>query len=331
MHPALPPLNRFPLSRQHPMETEIIAATDHFILKIAPFQTQTQREKVLRWELTGIITKAIPDGQYERMLTVARANIIYYMADDFFETICEATKSPLMLEIKNILIDKELGESAMARAFGDLYDTLARNCPAPEYNQYVRFAIEWLRSQTNPVYETDIAARLKFRRIDSGGYLFFAFARYALNIYLTDEELDHPMLVRCLDIAIDCTTIENDIVSYEKEILEFSMRSNETRPLLNLVDVGRQVTTPLEAQLILREEIKRHEAELYGALSTALSDKELQKSEPIQRWLAAIPYVVSGNIWWSQTCNRFNIPGKPVLRKTIHLEGGEDFTEPKCL
>jgi hypothetical protein len=45
-------------------------------------------------------------------------------------------------------------------------------------------------------------AQLKWRRVDSGGYFFFAFARYAVGIYLSDEQLDDPLLAKCTDIGI---------------------------------------------------------------------------------------------------------------------------------
>jgi hypothetical protein len=45
-------------------------------------------------------------------------------------------------------------------------------------------------------------AQLKWRRVNCGGYFFFAFARYAVGIYLSDEQIDDPLLAKCVDIAI---------------------------------------------------------------------------------------------------------------------------------
>ena len=60
---------------------------------------------------------------------------------------------------------------------------------------------------------------------------------------------------------------------------------------------GRQFTTPFEAQMFLRSKIEHYEDMLYEATSAAMSDKELQESGESQRWLAAMPYLISGNTW----------------------------------
>ncbi|KAJ7848095.1 isoprenoid synthase domain-containing protein [Mycena leptocephala] len=203
MHPDLPPFDRFLLACEHPRSAEIIAETDLFIskLEVTVFKSQAQRQKFLDDDLTSIITRGIPDGQYDKMLTMARANILYFIADDYFESTSEASN-----------------ESALARSFRDLYQTMAGASTGLEYHQYVRLSYQWLRSSEETADHTDIIAQLKWRRVDSGGYFFFAFARYAVGIYLSDEQLDDPLLAKCTDIGIDVCTMENDIVSYQKEL-----------------------------------------------------------------------------------------------------------------
>jgi hypothetical protein len=39
----------------------------------------------------------IPDGEYDKMLTMARANILYFIADDCFESTTEAHILALLL------------------------------------------------------------------------------------------------------------------------------------------------------------------------------------------------------------------------------------------
>ncbi|KAJ7910837.1 hypothetical protein B0H13DRAFT_2011092 [Mycena leptocephala] len=197
-----------------------MAETDLFISKL-----DAQRQKFLDDDLTSIISRGIPDGQYDKMLTMARANILYFIADDYFESTSK--------EIKNIF-----------------KATLSFPSTGLEYQQYVRLSYQWLRKR----------------------YFFFAFARYAVGIYLSDEQLDDPLC-----------TMENDIVSYQKE-LDNQTHSDGILPL-NLVATilahgvdGRQFTTPLEAKLFLREEIERYEEILYGALSVALSDMDKWKN-----------------------------------------------------
>ncbi|KAJ7904206.1 hypothetical protein B0H13DRAFT_2024947 [Mycena leptocephala] len=273
MHPDLPPFSRFPLAREHARSAEIIAETAHFISKldVTAFKSQAQRQKFLDDDLTQIITRGIPDGQYDKMLTMARANILYFIADDCFESTSEE-KHTFMKEIKDIFKGHTASnESALARSFRDLYQNIAAASTGLEYQQYVRLSYQWLRSNEETVNHTEITAQLKWRRVNSGGYFFFAFARYAVGIYLSDEQIDDPLLAKCADIAID-------ISSYEKE-LENQTHSDAILPP-NLVAIilahgvdDRQFTTPLEVKLFLREEIERYEEMLYAALSAALGGK----------------------------------------------------------
>ncbi|KAJ7914051.1 hypothetical protein B0H13DRAFT_2003318 [Mycena leptocephala] len=260
MHPDLPPFSRFPLAREHARSAEIIAETAHFISKldVTAFKSQAQRQKFLDDDLTQIITRGIPDGQYDKMLTMARANILYFIADDCFESTSE-----------NV-------EYTLARSFRDLYQNIAAASTGLEYQQYVRLSYQWLRSNEETVNHTEITAQLKWRRVNSGGYFFFAFARYAVGIYLSDEQIDDPLLAKCADIAID-------ISSYEKE-LENQTHSDAILPP-NLVAIilahgvdDRQFTTPLEVKLFLREEIERYEEMLHAALSAALGGKIRQQA-----------------------------------------------------
>jgi hypothetical protein len=43
---------------------------------------------------------------------------------------------------------------------------------------------------------------LDFRRYNSGGYFALALPRYALDIYLTGEELQNPLLAKCEPFAL---------------------------------------------------------------------------------------------------------------------------------
>ncbi|KAJ6583080.1 hypothetical protein DFH09DRAFT_1437858 [Mycena vulgaris] len=86
MHPNLPPLDRFPLSRDHPRKADIIAETNHSLLNIWPFKTEAERDRFIDWNLTSFITKGIPDGVYEKILQVARVNVLFFYTDDMFES-----------------------------------------------------------------------------------------------------------------------------------------------------------------------------------------------------------------------------------------------------
>ncbi|KAJ7351364.1 isoprenoid synthase domain-containing protein [Mycena albidolilacea] len=356
MHPDLPPLNRFPLAREHSRSAEMIAEAN---LYFSNLKLQTTLSPQARFEhiqtadsaglipksmqqyyhLTDVLTEALacPNGPYDRTLTITRAAILFFIADDYMDSTFEA-KLNFLREIKNILNGHpDPGVSGLAREIRDLFKTFAATSTEPEYRQYVRVTHEWFRAEEDPVHPTDISAYLKMRRVNGGAYQFTTFARYAAGIYVSDEQLSDPLLSRCLDLGIDITIFENDLASYEKEIVHEKQPNG--RPILNLVGLilrhgadDRQFTTALDVKLFLRTEIERYEEIFHASLSTALSDmddKGVPKPDHRRRWLYILPYIISGNTWWGQTCGRYNIPGKPVLRKIIHLEGGGDIIEPE--
>jgi hypothetical protein len=57
-----------------------------------------------------------------------------------------------------------------------------------------------------PAYQ-NITKYLDFRSYNSGGYFALGLARYALNIYLTDDELEVPRLVVCERLALGTPVI----------------------------------------------------------------------------------------------------------------------------
>lgn len=67
---------------------------------------------------------------------------------------------------------------------------------------------------------------------------------------------------------------------------------------------AQRFDTPLEAQMFVRKHIESYEEMLHRSLCDAMADEELRKSSAAQRWLAALPYIVSGNMWWSQQVSR---------------------------
>jgi hypothetical protein len=93
----------------------------------------------------------------------------------------------------------------------------------------------------------------------------------------------------------------------------------------------------------VRQKIADIDAQLHDRLEDALKDDQ-GRSDDYRRWLLALSYIVGGNTWWSQQVSsdsiqqnpahpkktkRYNIPGKPVPRKVIHLEDIGDFFEPE--
>ncbi|KAJ6593310.1 isoprenoid synthase domain-containing protein [Mycena capillaripes] len=196
-----------------------------------------------------------------------------------------------------------------------------------QYTQFCRLTCEFLRfallRKQEPQVYRDISEYLDARRLDAAGPFVLANVRYALDIYVTDEELESPLLASCEKLALDAWMMENDVVSYEKELEQNMLGYNLVAMLLQQGIDGRAFASAASAQDYVRKLIVDCEAKLHTAISAVLEgvSGDLAISENVHRWLFALPYVVSGNAWWSQETVRYNLPGKPVPRREIHIEG----------
>ncbi|KAJ7929790.1 hypothetical protein B0H13DRAFT_2537801 [Mycena leptocephala] len=86
MHPGLPPFARF---REHSRSPEIVAETNTYILTTWPFKSQAEWDQFVHWDVTSVITKCVPDG-------------------DWFQTLPsfnEAIPCPRLVQSKDVLDD----------------------------------------------------------------------------------------------------------------------------------------------------------------------------------------------------------------------------------
>ncbi|KAJ7282248.1 hypothetical protein C8J57DRAFT_1218480 [Mycena rebaudengoi] len=145
---------------------------------------------------------------------------------------------------------------------------------------------------TGPEYAQHVRAMTEyFRSRDPVEFTNLqAFLEYRRTYTLTDEDIAQPLLARCMEIAVA-----------------------KAHPM-NLVFM--RFTHGMGGR-----KIPHYEALLCESLSIVMVDEGIQMVDAAQQWLEAIPYTFSGNTWWSQL-TRYNLPGKPVNRKAVHLEGG---------
>ncbi|KAJ7900549.1 hypothetical protein B0H14DRAFT_2556020 [Mycena olivaceomarginata] len=166
----------------------------------------------------------------------------------------------------------------------------------------------------------------QFRCYNSGNYFALALARYALNTYLTDDELHHLHLVICERLALGVVLVALDVVSYEKEAGQNTPGNNLIERLFRHGTDGHIFTSTSAVKGYLRECIANSEARFRDGISVALADGILGTSDAT--------FIVSGNAWWSQHVRsrqshrhkahlnshfteRYNIPGNPVPSRII--------------
>ncbi|KAJ6536246.1 isoprenoid synthase domain-containing protein [Mycena capillaripes] len=328
-------LSVFPPAREHIRAKEIIAATHIFFLENWPFASQKQQDIFLLCNLPLSICRNIPDGEFEKMICACKAFVVLFLTDDWIE---KEFQESGVCDLNNRIAQIILGEMVPRAGYTveELAHSVFREMEAStgveQYRQFSHRAAEFLGSQETRVYE-NLSQYLDHRCLNIGGYCLTAAPRYALDIYVTDQELQHPLLAICERLAIDAISMENDVASYDKELQQTTLGNNLVAMLLQHGIDGRGFVSAFAVKVYIRERIVECEARLDSAISEALADSILGTSDTVPRWLHALPYVVSGNTWWSQETARYNLPGKPVPRTVIHLEGIGDtiVPEPLCV
>jgi hypothetical protein len=110
----------------------------------------------------------------------------------------------------------------------------------------------------------------------------------------------HWRTVRAYVLSNVTDLIATDVGSYEKELQQNTLGANCIAMVLQNGANNRTFNSVLDAMSYIQGRIAEIEANLQDAITAALADSLLGKSEPVRRWLCALPYVVSGNAWWSQ-------------------------------
>ncbi|KAJ7928191.1 isoprenoid synthase domain-containing protein [Mycena leptocephala] len=291
----------FAPARDHARAKELIADTNSFVLESWPFASQEQRDLFVRCDFAALMTK---NDTIERqgvpwpILTLGNGQV-------------PKAGSPV--------------QELIHRTFREIQATAG----VEQYGQLSRLACEFYASQSEAPVCRNISEYLDFRCANVGGSFMMALCRYALNIDLTNDELQNPLLAACERFVIDACAMENDVASYEKERQQNTLGNNLVAMFLEHGTDGRVFDTASAAQHHIRQLIADSEAQAQAAITVALADKVFGSADLVHRWLRALPYIIGGNAWWSQLTARYNIPGNPVPRRVIHLEGKGDIMVPE--
>ncbi|THG94154.1 hypothetical protein EW026_g7260 [Hermanssonia centrifuga] len=102
--------------------------------------------------------------------------------------------------------------------------------------------------------------------------------------------------------------LANDLFSYAKEKLSNSDGKNIMRILQEKDGLNLDYTQAVDrVKIMLREK----EQEYISAGTACLEDHELGKDPDVRRWIASLPYVMTGNVIWSQQTARYKIKSMP--------------------
>lgn len=139
-----------------------------------------------------------------------------------------------------------------------------------------------------------------------------AYHRYTLDVNLTDEQVNHPLIREAegivsgtrsamkpdafvLSSTLDHGGLVNDYFSYLKEKMTNSDDTNIIRILMDHEHISYE-----EAKLVIEKKIKQKEDDYITVGKEILNHPELGKDPEVYRWIASLPYCMGGNIAWSQ-------------------------------
>ncbi|KAF8507401.1 terpenoid synthase [Gautieria morchelliformis] len=264
--------------------------------KVAPFpplpgQPYPPARNHPRW-------KGVPAADFDRMVWVGRAAGIFFLADDYVDT--------------GRMVHRISGFKRAATGTGPLHPedraelchdivfrAIKATCHPRTLKQITRCAHEWWDSLIHDPF-LNLDQYLAARPLSSGLVPFF---RYTLNINLTDEQFDHPLMRAAEGIISEHVALANYFFSYAKEKMSSTDETNILRLLQDFEDLTYE-----EAKVVLENKIRQKEDAFIPAGMAVLNDPELGKDPEVRRWIACMPYIMGGNNAWSQEVRRSAIP-----------------------
>ncbi|KAF9455457.1 isoprenoid synthase domain-containing protein [Collybia nuda] len=133
-------------------------------------------------------------------------------------------------------------------------------------------------------------------------YFANAYFRYTLDINLTDDQVNHPLMREAEGIVADHVGLTNDYFSYAKERMTDSDHTNIIRILQEHEGLGYK-----EALQVVEAKITEKEHAFISAGLAVLNDPELGNDPEVRRWIECLPYCMGGNKAWSQETGRYNV------------------------
>ncbi|ORY57507.1 isoprenoid synthase domain-containing protein [Pseudomassariella vexata] len=155
---------------------------------------------------------------------------------------------------------------------------------------------------------------LKFRRGTIGAYPCFCLVEYAEGIKIPQSVLDHPSIQACQEVAVDLVLLDNDLLSYKKDLLE-----GEELNIINLIR-AEQGKSLQEAVDVVGDMLDA----CYRRWYRALADMPIWGAEidrEVLRYLDGIRNVALGSLHWSfHTGRYFKGDEGALLRRTREMQ-----------
>ncbi|KAF8516476.1 terpenoid synthase [Gautieria morchelliformis] len=233
--------------------------------------------------------KGAPAADFDRMVWGTRFIGVYFLAGDYLDNGKMQNRIP---GFKKAVRAPALHPEDRAELCHDIaFRTIKATCHPRTLNQITRCAHEWWDSHIHDPF-LNLDQYLAIRRINVG---MVPYLKYTLDINLTDEQVNHPLMREAEGIIADQVCLTNDFFSYVKEI----MTNSDEKNILRLLQDSEGLTYE-EAKLVVEKKIRQKEDAFIPAGMAVLNDPELGKDPEVRRWIACLPYCIGGNNAWSQ-------------------------------
>jgi len=144
-----------------------------------------------------------------------------------------------------------------------------------------------------------IDAYMTHRRINGGGYISFLIMEIALALDLPDSVVEHPVLQRILNIAIDIGILCNDVCSYNREQSE-GHYINVIPVAMNELGLNLQGAIDYAA-----EQVRVLSAEWVAEMANVPSWDDPEMDKQVAKYLRGLQYAIKGNAFWHLESGRY--------------------------
>lgn len=278
---------------------------DEFLMDNWPFESEKDRMKVPRCKLAGFSTWCAPAADFDRMVWGARLAGIFFLADDYIDSGKELERIPGFKRAAEGTGDLIHPEDKAEICHDIVFRAIKATSHPKSFEQLVRLTWEWWDSNIHEPFK-NLDQYLEVRRVNIAIYMSNAWFRYTLDINLSDEEIDHPLMREAEGIVSDHVGLVNDYFSYLKEKLSNSDDTNIIRILMD-----HEGLDYIQASKVVVNKIRQKEQDFIQAGLNVINHPVLGKNPEVHRWIASLPYVMGGNNAWSQQSGRYNLGSLP--------------------
>jgi terpene synthase-like protein len=304
-HYILPELPRLLRSRRHARSEDLELRHDQWLREWFPFATAADQRRFLDQRNALWTTMTYPTLDDERFYELARLTSFLFAVDDLCLRRDEAVTPRADVLFSDILavLSGKPSDTAHGTALADIWATMGRRMPARQRCRLIvavrGFArgchTEMASRSTDTVLGFDRYRRLRVEH-SLAAWLYFILTEYAAGVDLDDFVLDR---LRPLHrIAAEHLLFANDLFSFRAE----HFADDHVNAVCALVanGAGLQSTIDRMAHLIITRE-----RDLVIARDRLLASA-LGARNDVHAYLAALEYVISGNLEQSRFAPRYH-------------------------